>query len=232
MTDWLQSAFAASKKQLGEGWLEAYLTSPIYRFVLSPGLCGEECRIGIMMPSVDWVGRYYPFILGAGLDEPGNPFHLLQRHNRWFEQAQALALSALEDDFELDALVHSVAALDTLINQAHIASNAILCAAEGDARGDCLLIRETLNSPTGLDALYPTLLHNTLREVCHAYSLWWTAGSEKVAPSILISQGLPPADSVAALLVGDWDQRGWLDNQSQLHLIIAEDEDSDEPWAS
>lgn len=230
--DWLQSAISFCKKQLGEDWLEAYLTCPIYRFILSSGICGEESYIGILMPSVDQVGRYYPFMMGATLDETENPFHLLQQHNEWFERAQALALATLEDDFERDTLNQSVDALDALLNQQHIAHETILGAVEGDECGDCLLIRESLNTSTGVVALYPTLLHNTLREVCHAYSLWWTAGSEKIDPSFLISQGLPPVESVTAMFTGGWSQCGWTDNQSQQQLIGAEDEDSEEPWTS
>ncbi len=230
--DWLQSAISVSKKQLGEDWLDAYLTCPIYRFVLSSGICGNESHIGIMMPSVDQVGRYYPFMLGATLDEAANPFHLLQQHNTWFEQAQALALSTLEDDFEHDTLNHSVSALDVMLNQKHIAHETIQGAIEGIIQGDALLMRESLQISTELDTLYPTLFHNTLREMCHAYSLWWTAGSDKIDPSFLISQGLPPVESVTAMFSGDWSQYGWTDSQSQQQLIEADDEDSDEPWTS
>ncbi len=57
---WLQSAIAASREELGDEWLNSYLTSPIWRFLLSPGVCGNKAVAGIMMPSVDRVGRYYP----------------------------------------------------------------------------------------------------------------------------------------------------------------------------
>ena len=35
---WLQGAIATSRQQLGEGWLEVYLVSPLWRFCLSPGV--------------------------------------------------------------------------------------------------------------------------------------------------------------------------------------------------
>jgi type VI secretion system protein ImpM len=55
---WLQSALLASKEQLGDQWLDFYLTSPIWHFVLSAGICDQNVWAGILMPSVDKVGRY------------------------------------------------------------------------------------------------------------------------------------------------------------------------------
>ncbi|MCG8100523.1 MAG: type VI secretion system-associated protein TagF, partial [Candidatus Thiodiazotropha taylori] len=60
---WMQEAIANSREQLGDFWLDNYLTSPMWRFALSPGICGEQGWAGILMPSVDRVGRYYPFTL-------------------------------------------------------------------------------------------------------------------------------------------------------------------------
>ena len=54
---WLQQAIAQSHIQLGGLWRECYCTSPIWRFALSPGLCGPAVYTGILMPSVDRVGR-------------------------------------------------------------------------------------------------------------------------------------------------------------------------------
>jgi type VI secretion system protein ImpM len=58
-------------------------------------------------------------------------------------------------------------------------------------------------------AACPTLLARALDEVFFAYSLWSTAGSQRIAPSLLACQGLPPPDAYAALLAGDWSARGW-----------------------
>ena len=39
---WLQESIAQSKGALGGGWLDLYLTSPIWRFVVSPGVIDEH----------------------------------------------------------------------------------------------------------------------------------------------------------------------------------------------
>jgi type VI secretion system protein ImpM len=35
---WLQGFVGSSQEQIGESWLDVYLTSPIWRFVLSDGV--------------------------------------------------------------------------------------------------------------------------------------------------------------------------------------------------
>ena len=37
---WLAAAVAASRETLGAGWLDAYLTAPVWRFALAAGTCG------------------------------------------------------------------------------------------------------------------------------------------------------------------------------------------------
>ena len=68
---WLQRAIAASRASLGEQWLDIYLTSPLWRFVLGAGPCGARAWAGVMMPSVDRVGRYFPLTVAAPL--PAGP---------------------------------------------------------------------------------------------------------------------------------------------------------------
>src|SRR6267154_5928531 len=57
---WLQRCIAQSRAALGEEWLETYLTSPAWRFALSAAVCGPTPVAGVLVPSVDRVGRYFP----------------------------------------------------------------------------------------------------------------------------------------------------------------------------
>lgn len=76
---WLQEAINASRQQLGNDWLHYYLTSPVYRFILSPNICGDRGWMGILMPSVDKVGRYYPLTISLPEKEGMNPLISLQK---------------------------------------------------------------------------------------------------------------------------------------------------------
>lgn len=63
----------------------------------------------------------------------------------------------------------------------------------------------------GADALEPAatlLLDQMLGPRFHPVSLWWSSGSEAVAPSLLVFGGLPSKAAYPALLDGRWVERG------------------------
>ena len=74
---WLGEGLAAQREQLGAGWLDAYLGSPVWRFVLMPGVlpgpAGAAVLAGVLMPSVDKVGRYFPLTLVTRQEEDSLP---------------------------------------------------------------------------------------------------------------------------------------------------------------
>jgi type VI secretion system protein ImpM len=198
---WLRECLAASQSQLGKAWLDTYLTSPLWRFVLAPGIGGQTGWAGILMPSVDRVGRYFPLTLAAPLPALANPFQVLSNPG-WFEHAEALALSVLDDAFDLDAFDAKILALAP-----PEPPTAAPAPAPVSGRPDAWHVQAA--SPADLACAYPKLLSRALDEVFFSYSLWCSAGSERVAPSLLTCQGLPPPDAYAALLGGDWSARGW-----------------------
>lgn len=65
---WIQSGLADSRAALGAAWQELYLTFPIWRFVLPPGWFGATGWCGILMPSVDRVGRHFPLTVCHSID--------------------------------------------------------------------------------------------------------------------------------------------------------------------
>lgn len=89
---WLAAALAASRARLGEAWLPAFLESPVWRFLLSPGLCGDRAVLGLMMPSVDRAGRYFPLTFAvlcsaAPVEDAA-----------WLDRCEAAGRAALEQD--------------------------------------------------------------------------------------------------------------------------------------
>ncbi len=86
---WLQDAIACSRDQLGDAWLDIYLTSPIWRFLLCDGICGGSAWAGVLIPSVDKVGRYYPLTIAAPLPAGSNPMQFSVLADDWFRAAEA-----------------------------------------------------------------------------------------------------------------------------------------------
>lgn len=106
---WVQLGMEASRATLGEGWLDAWLCAPVWRFALPNGICGPDAWAGVMMPSVDRAGRYFPLTLAA-MAPPGVPSAAMLAGD-WIAAVEAAALSALGEDTDFDRFSDSVAAL-------------------------------------------------------------------------------------------------------------------------
>jgi type VI secretion system protein ImpM len=207
---WLQEAIMTSREHLGSQWLDYYLTSPLYRFALSPGICGDTGWFGILMPSVDKVGRYYSMTIGQQINSSANPFDILQQSKN-FTELERLALSCLKDDYDLHAFNREIDQLGLAR-----ANNPIPNLTMSEQIANLTFPatwQQSLSSPETLSELLPSLLDNVLKDRCFTYSLWWTKGSDQVSPSLLFSEGLPPFNQVAAMYDGNWQQWGWASKQ-------------------
>ena len=95
---WLQDCMAASRASLGDRWLDVYLTSPAWRFSAEAGACGPAPVIGLMVPSVDRVGRYFPLTIVAELPADANVLGVTGA-TPFFENAERLAIETLESEY-------------------------------------------------------------------------------------------------------------------------------------
>ena len=95
---WLQQGLARLRHS-SENWLDRYLNSPIWHFALGAHVLGTQYWLGILMPSVDRVGRYFPltFLHAYHASLPPDPQH-------WWLQAESVALRALEENFDAQTL--------------------------------------------------------------------------------------------------------------------------------
>ena len=111
---WLQAGLLRARADMGEGWLDAYLVAPILRFWLAPGLLSAGGWAGLLMPSVDRVGRHFPLTLAQPLDRLAPA--LAARD--WFHALDSAARLVLDVDFTVDDLEHELATLPGLDEQA------------------------------------------------------------------------------------------------------------------
>jgi len=204
---WLQSGLAASREQLGPGWLDHYLVSPIWRFALSPGLCSESAWAGILMPSVDRVGRYFPLTLASAIADASILPFLFEPPCEWFGSLEKLALSGLEDDFDLDRFDGQL--LTLAVPAPSRRSGTVGGQDPSPSRSGRLAWRLGLPDIDQAGRGFIALSAHLLRNLLPSYSLWGTVGSDRIEPSLLVCTGLPPIDAYAALISGQWEQRGW-----------------------
>jgi type VI secretion system protein ImpM len=171
---WLQQCIHASRQQLGDQWLDHYLTSPVWRFAIAPGILGPEGLGGVMMPSVDRVGRYFPLMIGAvGAPPLLDWFH---KHAAWYDAIEDLARASLDPAFRLEQFDGA--------------------SAPGLTSG--------LQAVPVRGAWWFTMDENIGERVVTAalqgHSLWWTEGSQSIKPSMLICDGLPEVKGFKRML--------------------------------
>jgi type VI secretion system protein ImpM len=171
---WLQQCVHASQQQLGAQWLDRYLTSPVWRFAIAPGILGPEGLGGVMMPSVDRVGRYFPLMIGAtGAPPLLDWFH---KHVDWYDAIEDLARASLDTGFGL---------------------------AQFEGMSDPGVTVGAPVGPAGRTwrfALADDVGERVAAAALHGHSLWWTEGSPGVEPSMLVCAGMPHVQGFAAML--------------------------------
>ena len=63
--DWLQAGIIAARQTLGHEFDGLARRAPAWRFRLPRGACGQSAVAGILLPSQDIVGRFFPLTVGA-----------------------------------------------------------------------------------------------------------------------------------------------------------------------
>ena len=203
---WLQSAIAGSRDRLGGRWRDTFLSMPIWRFVLSPGMLTPNAWAGIMAPSVDAVGRYFPLAVAAALPSASlDIVGTLMAAQSWFDDIEAIALSAI-------APAADSAAIDAAIVQKP-------CRAEWlrfpEGRDDTVPIRsakpQMLWVPLGARtaAPAPREVLDLAARLAEPTAAWLAEESELFGRCVLLCEALPPAEQYCAMMDGRWVERGW-----------------------
>jgi type VI secretion system protein ImpM len=189
--DWLQRSIEASRLELGECWLTSYLSAPIWRFALAERVCGEAPWLGVLMPSVDRVGRHFPLTIAAVADPFRSDLPMLSAAGGWFDALEHLALLALNEDFPLDELDTALMDLPMPLGEE-----------------TTLRIHTMLHKGDTIASALPAMASALTRLAPEHHSLWWTEGSLQVQPCMLAHRGLPHAAAFSAMITGAWEDAG------------------------
>ncbi len=151
--EWAQRVIHDSQNDLGDDWLSAYLVSPLWRFLLSSSPQRKTGLVGVMTPSVDAVGRYFPLFLFIEIE-------LKRVRSAWLFQEISPLLKLLEET----AILSLQKRLDIKQLKEHIAEKSI-----GFEPG------EVTTEPASLlnfQSLVNPLSELQLEKLEH--SLWWS----------------------------------------------------------
>jgi type VI secretion system protein ImpM len=198
---WLQTFIGSTQERLGESWLEIYLTSPIWRFCLSSGTLDNSAWAGIMLPSVDRVGRYFPFSILRKLPESMSLADFALSQRSWYDKIESLALRALDGQLIVDRLLEELNLISLGPTDGYQRQASAKLAAG-------LVVDLDLDEPDNSAAL-PHLLDAFVSNTFTSFSYWHTSGSDRVEPCIFVTQGLPPPAGGAALFDGLWENWEW-----------------------
>jgi type VI secretion system protein ImpM len=206
---WLQECLAASRAALDDRWLNLYLTSPAWRFACDAGVCGPEAVMGVMVPSVDRVGRYFPLTIVATVPADVAVLGAATTTPLFFEDAERLLVETLEAehvDFErFDASVVGLA--ETLEPLRH--PRFVILEPEAARvldRNDEPSWHVPIEAASRIGDVFNQLLSHRLAVVYRPFTMWWTDGSSDVQPECLIARGLPNPSTFTALLDGAWPE--------------------------
>lgn len=202
---WLQRVMSESRAALGARWLECFLSAPVWHFVVPAGMYSRAGWVGLILPSVDRVGRYFPLTLAApihedSLDVPST----FERALPWLDSIDSLALDALAPELDLDAFDRRLAEL---------ALPADVCVA--------FSVNDDDTVPLGASqATFQVWVFDSrdsgLQRLLHSPSissrtaaLWVTRGGETLPPSLAVCGGLIPGSHFCAMLDGFWAEHSW-----------------------
>jgi type VI secretion system protein ImpM len=201
---WLQRSIAASRASLGDRWLEIYLTSPIWRFALMPEALGTSAWAGILMPSVDKVGRHFPLTIAIELSETMNaPLSILSAQS-WFAELETVALAALDlncsaDDLEdrLRNVDFSTPSPESADPNPEIEKLALWWQRPAS-------VTESIRIPAA-DALLPmfrAVAQSALNAGATGKTIWWSKSLQSESMQLVCVSGLPPDEQFTAFLLG------------------------------
>ena len=108
---WLAAAVAASRETLGAGWLDAYLTAPVWRFALAAGICGPLPPPASGCPASTGSGAISPCSPSPSSRPRRRRWRCCRDARAWYDRLEELLLAVLEDRVTLLELEATLAAI-------------------------------------------------------------------------------------------------------------------------
>lgn len=185
---WLQRGMVHSQEHLGAAWLDSFLTAPVWGFVLGARTLDTQTWAGIVLPSVDRVGRYFPLTLCAALPRMSFSADALLALQRWMDALEQAARAGLDPQA-------SVEGFDAELVKSTPPVFAPLTAADG--LGPALLrgepfVRLEQTGARGVDELAGEAAGQVMDALFAPYTLWWCRGGDGAAGGFAC-HGMPSA---------------------------------------
>jgi type VI secretion system protein ImpM len=177
---------------------------PAWRFVLGPGVLGANAWVGLMVPSVDSVGRYFPLTVACALPSASlDPVATLLGAARWFDEIEAIALEAISPRADTSAI-------DAALALRRFEARWLSVPEGGDSTVPMRGAKpQMLRVELGEEAGERARLRALSERLCEPNSAWLTEPSELFGRSLLLCESLPSGEQFCAMMNGRWAEHGW-----------------------
>ena len=204
--EWLKVNILHSQNMLGERWLPIYSQSPMWRFCIAPGVIDDKTYLGIMIPSVDSVGRYFPLTVVQAVETKAIPFILSTKANQWFQNIEDLLLDLLEGyESVVQVFDTKIAALQAdWINDLPSIPSGL------NTQDNNYSLQLEVSDAGSINHSLSSLMLQNLLGSKKGFTFWWNEGSQAYQPNILLSDHLPEQNQFCALLDGSWQEHQWV----------------------
>ncbi|HZO20857.1 MAG TPA: type VI secretion system-associated protein TagF [Steroidobacteraceae bacterium] len=106
--EWLSAGLCEARHLLSEHWTEAYRQAPVLCLLLGPGVLTESAWRGILLPSMDRLGREFPLIVAQcsapALVEASGHQGVEAPKQEWWDSLVRVAQQSLEHARSADAM--------------------------------------------------------------------------------------------------------------------------------
>ena len=195
---WLQRSIAASRRQLSDQWLDSFLMSPMWRFVMGAGVCDRIAWTGLLVPSVDKVGRYFPLTFALPLRDLSVALECVFGNHAWYAELENIALAALSMDFSVDALESGLGKTAFATDLAKCSLNRELAEWLGTQAASSFECHFS-DLAAALPATRTTANVISLSQL-GARTVWWCVEEASGATELHCVQGLPDGDRYTRML--------------------------------
>lgn len=205
---WIADCLAQSRDALGDAnWDRVFSEAPIWRFVLGTDLDGGG-GFGVLMPSMDAIGRYFPLTLVAQA-EPGGalPKPDIEHGQTWFAAAEDFLMSLLDAGTARTAIDTGLKSLSACDMQPPRDGSAT--AAEASVGFIGLYDADAIGRP--LEDFFTDDDGGATADE----SFWWTLGNENYKPRAFVQRSLPGPLQFTAMLTEEFSCRPPDSSQSE-----------------
>lgn len=199
---WLNAMLAGSRERLGAAWRDAFLSAPAWRFVLAPGVVGQQGWAGLIVPSVDSVGRYFPITVASALPSKSmDPVTTVVRAHNWYAEVEPVTYAALSPEAEMETF-------DAQLRNRRFPENLI---AVPESTEETVpphgRSQRALWIPLGTEFQGEAGLRGLAKPLAEPYSAWLAEESEIFGRSLMLCEKLPAVEQFCAMLNGEWISR-------------------------